>query len=210
MKLRGSAIILAGGQSRRMGCDKAELPWSGGTLLEHAVQKMSLLFDDVVVVSGMKRTIAMNARWIPDAPLAPEEEEGVGERGSQGPLAGLLTGLPHSTSPWAFVMACDMPFVEPDLVWFLWSLRKTDWQAVIPVAQDRPQPLCGCYRRTVMMSASELLEAGERSLEGLLAAVPVRWVMEQEMKSFDPTLTSFTNVNTPEEYIWAKEAVLHG
>ncbi len=193
-KLPGSALILAGGQSRRMGQDKAELPWGHVTLLDHAVEQMAALFQDVVVVSGSKRRVVPGTRSVEDGGLG------------LGPLAGLRAGLEAAAFPWTFVMACDMPLVEPALVSFLWSLREKSCQAVIPVASGKTQPFCSCYSREALAAASSLLDAGRRSMEGLLDRLPVRWVTASEMKPWDPSLRSFTNVNTPEEFTAVKEA----
>lgn len=188
MKMHGSAIILAGGASRRMGRDKAELPWNDTTLLDHTAAQMTALFDDVLVVSGIKQRTAPGTRSLQDHVFG------------GGPMAGLIAGLEQMIFPWAFVMACDMPWVEPEMVRTLWSLTGKDHQAVIPISSGQRQTLAACYSRKALPNGRVLWDQGERSLQKWADALSVHWVSEWELRSVDPSLRSFTNINTPEEF----------
>ena len=103
-----TAIILAGGDSQRMGSDKANLLLGGQTLLQRVIATMQEIFPHVIVsVRQLRPEI--------DLPQVCDEQPGDGMPGA-GPLAGLVAGLGYITTPWAFAVACDMPFVAPALV----------------------------------------------------------------------------------------------
>ena len=131
-----TAIILAGGDSRRMGSDKAELLLGGQTLLQRVIATMQQLFPAVIVsVRQLRPEIAV--------PQVCDDQAGGGKQ-EAGPLAGLAAGLGSITTAWAFVVACDMPFIAPAMVELLGKYRAGN-QAVVPVVQGHPQPLAAFY-----------------------------------------------------------------
>ncbi len=131
-----TAIILAGGDSQRMGSDKANLLLDGQTLLQRVIATMQQMFPFVIVsVRHVRPEI--------DLPQVCDEQPNDGMPGA-GPLAGVAAGLGHITTPWAFAVACDMPFVAPALIEHLGKFR-SDHQVVVPVVQGHPQPLAAFY-----------------------------------------------------------------
>jgi len=114
-----TALILAGGDSRRMGQDKPTLLLEGETLLARVAGSMQALFPEVLV---SVRSHRMDLPWqqVCDA------DQGAG------PLAGVLAGMAAAQTPWLFVLACDMPFISPPLVEVLAAARG-NYQAVVPV-----------------------------------------------------------------------------
>ena len=129
-----SAIILAGGKSERMGQDKALMPYLGRTLIEHVLNAVNKIVADVVIVADIsdKFGLSPSVRVIGD--LYPDK----------GPLGGLITGLRFAGEGSHFVVACDMPFIQPELISYLLS-RIGDHDAVIPKSNERLQPLCAVY-----------------------------------------------------------------
>jgi molybdopterin-guanine dinucleotide biosynthesis protein A len=182
-----SLVILAGGLSRRMGRDKAALPAGDGTLIEHLARRLSPVVDEVIIAGGSASARLDGARLVAD------RDPGLG------PLAGLHSGLTAARYPYAFVVGCDLPDVEPALVTLLLELA-ANYEAVVPQVDRDPEVVCALYARTVASRIEALLDAGERSIKALLAASEVRYVQSQELMAVDPELRSFRNINTPADY----------
>jgi molybdopterin-guanine dinucleotide biosynthesis protein A len=122
-----------------------------------------------------------------------------------GPLAGLAAGLEQVTTPWSFVVACDMPYVEPAMVELLADYR-ADYQAVVPVVQGHPQPLAAYYAGSCLGKLSaHLAGGGKNSLRAVLEQLRVRYVDESELLKVDPALRSFFDLDTPQDVTTARE-----
>ena len=180
-------LILAGGRSRRMGRDKAQLPAGDGTLIEHLVRRLAPVVDETLVAGG---------------PMAPRRDDvrGIEDRyPGMGPLAGIHAGLLEASFPLVWVVACDLPDVEPALGALFRSLA-AGVDAVVPRVGDEAQSLCAVYDRSLAPRIEMLLRAGERRVQDLLARARVRYVSEAELRPVDPALRSFRNINTPADY----------
>jgi len=191
-----AAIILAGGQSRRMGTDKALLPLPGNedvTFVEHLASMLISLCREVLVV-------AHDATHATSYPLSklPGVRVVTDQVPDYGPLMGLYSGLSAMQATHALVVAVDMPFVQPALVSFLLSQPLTD-ASVVPVVNDVPQVLLAVYPRTVLSLIEERMRQGRRDPRCLLEVAAVQYIEEAQLRRVDPQLRSFVNVNTPEE-----------
>lgn len=190
-----TGIVLAGGQSLRMGQDKCRLPFGGTTLLRHVISRVAQACDPVIVVARVASDYPdCGARVIGD------------HRPGAGPLAGLAAGLTAAETACAAVVACDAPFVAPALLRGLRGLA-AGWDAVVPVVAGRGQPLCAVYDRGVASVAEALLARGARAVHRLLVqpGLRVRRVGEDILRAWDPELLSFVGINTPEDYDRATE-----
>lgn len=189
----GSAVILIGGKSSRMGSPKALLRFDGQPIVVHLERRLSKLFSDLVVVAAPGQELPpLRAKIVRD------------EIAYQGPVGGIYYGLRASAGEFCFVTSCDVPFLEPRLVAHLASLIE-DHDAVAPYWENRFQPLCGVYRRTVLPHLKDQLERGELRPIYLYDKVRTRKVEEEELRRFDPEGLSFFNMNSPEEYALAQE-----
>lgn len=186
-----TALILAGGDSRRMGQDKAALVLDGKTLLDRVTATMQQVFPKVIVSVRQLRTDV-------DVPQVCDEQE------TSGPLAGLVAGLAQSDTPWVFAVACDMPFVTPAVVARLAELRN-GFQAVVPVVGGYQQPLAAFYAASALEAMRASLAAGDRSMRGALEKLKVRYVNEAELRDTDPQLRSFFDLDTPQDFQAAQE-----
>jgi molybdopterin-guanine dinucleotide biosynthesis protein A len=186
-----TALILAGGDSRRMGQDKAALVLEGKTLLAHVTDTMRQVFPKVIVSVRQLRTNV-------DVPQVRDEVE------ASGPLAGLIAGLAQTDTPWVFAVACDMPFVTARVVEKLAELR-SGHQAVVPIVDGHPQPLAAFYASSALDVMRESLASGDKSLRGMLKKLDVRYVNETELRECDPQLHSFVDLDTPQDYQAAKK-----
>jgi molybdopterin-guanine dinucleotide biosynthesis protein A len=182
-----SALILAGGESRRMGRDKASLMLEGRSMLETVAATMQALFADVKLGVREKRSDSMLPQILDDP-------------GCEGPLAGLLSGLENTSAPWLFMVGCDMPFVSTSVIMQL-ANRRGRYQAVVPVVRGFPQPLAAFYALNGLGAIrGHLATGGTRSMRAMLEKLDVCFVRESELLEADPTLRSFVDLDTPAEY----------
>ena len=193
---KATGVVLAGGESRRMGRDKLRLIVDGKPLLTRVCLALASCCDERLVVGGYAPA---GARHVPD--LRP---------GRQGPLAGIEAGLLAAQHRAVFVAAGDMPFLTGALAGYLLGLLSGDVPAVVPHYGGRLHPLCAAYEREVRSTASAALDRGTRSVRELLDTLrSVRYVREEELRRFgDPGLL-LLNVNSPEDLDRARK-VLHG
>ena len=192
-----TAIILAGGDSQRMGCDKAELLLDGQSLLQRVTAKMQQVFPEVIVSVRQPRP-GLNLPQVCDA------QAGDGLQGG-GPLAGLAAGLVRVTTPWAFLVACDMPFIEPAMIALLAGYR-SGYQAVVPVVQGHQQTLAAFYAADCLDALrAHLARGGKNSLRALLEQLEVQYVDESALLPADPALRSFRDLDTPEDIETAQD-----
>ena len=191
-----SAVVLAGGASRRMGRDKRLLPWGSDadgqprTLLQSVIDTLTAVADDVIVVANDQPDIR-GACVVPDAIPG------------SGSLGGILSGVEAARYDRVFVAAADMPFLHAGLVRDLLD-RLEGHEAVVPVVGGRPEPLHAVYSRAVASAARTQIERGQLKIALAFRELDVLWVPEADLRPFDPELRSFRNVNTPEDYAGAQ------
>ena len=176
---------MAGGDSSRMGRDKANVTLGDKTLLQTVTATMQQLFPKVIVSVRQPRAGI-------DLPQIRDEQP------NGGPLAGLVASLGHIATPWAFIVACDMPFVVPEVVELLARYRSRH-QAVVPVVHGHPQPLAAFYAVSCLTPLRACLEAQQKGLRDALKQLDVRYVDEAEMLQADPHLRSFFDLDTPRD-----------
>ena len=182
-----SVLVLAGGQSKRMGRDKATLAWEQGDLLGSLLTRLLPLSDDILVISNMDRSIPKPVRQVPD--LIP----------GKGPLSGIHAGLSYARHELVFVTACDVPFLAPKLVLQLvQAVGMADGS--VAVYKEKVEPLFACYRKGCGPVIEELLVAQRYRVTDFLAQI--NWVPVQQSDELDDCC--FMNVNTSEDYEKAK------
>jgi molybdopterin-guanine dinucleotide biosynthesis protein A len=182
-----TGILLAGGKSRRMGEDKRFLLVGEQTLFERTLAVLQSIFQTVCVV------IAQDSP--PLEAKVPVFRDLVAGCGS---LGGLYTGLKQAHTEYVFVVACDMPFLNPILVRYLVSLRdKTD--IVMVRLEQGLQPTHALYSRRCLPVIEGMLQARQLKIQDLAThqALHTRLVAESELRKIDHEGLSFINVNTP-------------
>lgn len=193
-----TGLILAGGKSKRLGRDKALLPWpresSETTLLHHVHEVLASVCEDVFVVGNRSDLTAFNV--IPD----------ISPVGSS--LTGLVSGIQAARTPLVLAVACDMPFLNGRLLRALIGLATKEWDSVAPLVRDEPETLHTVYHRRCLITATEMLQAGDYKLTRLLERLHVRQVSLNEVREIDPELISASNINTPEELAQARARAL--
>jgi len=183
-----TGAVLAGGQSKRMGFDKARVRWQGETLIEIAVRILSVIFLWVIVVGG-----AAAAHPELTVPIFPDILPGGGA------IVGVHAALTHAENQRVFVMACDIPFPNAALIRHLANLApRAPW--VIPQTDEGYyQPLFAVYSQACRPLFAELFAQGHRQIMRLADRLGPHIVAEPELRRFDPELRSFVNLNTPDE-----------
>jgi molybdopterin-guanine dinucleotide biosynthesis protein A len=191
-----TAIILAGGQSSRMGVDKALMRFGDGLLRDRVLDVLRPHFDDLILVTNQpeRHFDLEDVRLVTD--VAP----------GQGPLGGIYAGLLAAQGRHALVVGCDMPFLSAPLLDYLWGLR-TWGEVVVPLTPDALAPICAVYDRAVLPAIHDALAAGERKVMGLYPRLEVHYVREDELRPYDPELMSLANLNTPEDFEQALAAL---
>ncbi|TRO79295.1 formate dehydrogenase accessory sulfurtransferase FdhD [Trichloromonas acetexigens] len=191
-----SAVILAGGESRRMGSDKSLLPWHGGRFIEHIHRLLDELFDEVIIVT--------NSPGLYDSIPCRKEPDIYYKQGS---LAGIHSGLCHARNERIFVVACDMPFLSEEVIRALCACDRQA-EVVIPRSEWGLEPLHACYAKSCLPAIEAVLDAGKKRIVGFFPEVRVVEVAAAELKKIDPEGLSFRNINTPEEYFALRDQAL--
>lgn len=182
-------MILAGGQSRRFGRAKAAEQLHGEPMILHVAERLARQCDEIlVVVAELSQAQAF--------PMPPGARVVVDVHPGKGPLAGIYAGLRRASFPWALAVACDMPFLSPGLLAHMLALR-SDWDAVVPVIQDRLQPTHAAYSQACLPVMHRCIERGSLVAARFFDEVRVKRVPEEDVRQFDPGLLSFFNINTP-------------
>ncbi len=180
-----SGLVLAGGESRRLGLDKARLLFGGRPLLDIVAGWLAEVCAEVIVVASPLR---------PPEVIPPGARVVFDETPGLGPLAGIQAGLKAASCPFAFVAACDMPFLSLPLLRYMAGLPQS-YEALVPEWQGRRHPLHAIYSRACLPAVEALLGAGQRRVEELLARVRVQVVGEEEVRRWDPEGLSLFNLN---------------
>jgi molybdopterin-guanine dinucleotide biosynthesis protein A len=179
-----------------MGRNKALLELEGIRLIERVLARLELLADDILVSTNDPEPYGFlqgRVRFVPDA---------VG----QGPLAGIASALAAARHPRLLVVAADMPFLNSHLLRYLALLDPTvEITAPVIDANGLPEPLHAIYSQAILPIVEAQLASGNRKVLDLFPQVRVREVPRAEIAPFDPTLRSFFNANTPEEWALAEQ-----
>ena len=194
MTVNIAAVILCGGESRRMGRSKAWLPVGDERMLQRIVRLAGLAASPIVVVGAQEQELpALPA----DAIVVRDTVAG------RGPLQGLATGLGALTDDVELVYATstDVPFLELRWVGHLAKLS-VGYDLVIPYVDGRHHPLAAVYRRrTVLPVIEDLLREDRLRPTLLVEIVKTRLVSEHELRTVDPELRTLINLNFPED-LW--------
>ncbi len=190
-ELNVSAIVLAGGRSSRFKRDKALILWEGKPLIVRQVDMLKGLFDEIIVVTGDDRRY----EDLLDVIVVDDLIKG------KGPLGGIHAGLSSSSNDYNLILPCDMPLLNEKVISLL--LDEIDGQAriILPVVRGYVEPLVGIYHRDCIPFAEMLLRGGKLKVLGLMDFVPTKLIPESRVLEVDPDLTSFLNLNRPEDLI---------
>ena len=180
-----SCIVLAGGESKRLGTDKGFLQIGDRFLIEDITEKMARIGDEVIIVTNSPHRYSyLNTRLVGD--IYP----------GKGALGGIYSGLRAARHDYSLAVACDMPFLDLSLLRYM-ILLSPGQDVVIPRVGGLTEPLHAIYSKECLQPMERLLLAGGRRIIDFFPEVRVRYIEEQEIKLFDPQCLSFFNINTP-------------
>lgn len=191
-----SVVIQAGGGSRRMGEDKALMPFLGQPLIVRIIQRLSKLGDEVLVVTNR----IPDYQFL-DLPLVSDYFPG------RGALGGLYTALKAASNPEVVVAACDMPFISPELLSYqIEILLNESRDAVIPKTEFGVEPFHAVYNRQICLPLIEAaLEAGAWKVNSWFTDAQIYFLSAAETLTLDPLQIAFMNVNSPEDFKKAQD-----
>ena len=182
-----TGIILAGGKSSRFGSNKALAKFNGTPLIERATVALGRIFKNLMIITNSPLEYSYLK-----IPLYQDIVKGLG------PVGGIYTGLDALDGDWAFFCACDMPFINEDLVRYIAEVRD-GFDAVVPRVDWKIEPLHALYNKSCLPAIKELIYKKEYQTIKAFNSINVRFVEEEEIKTCDPQLKAFLNVNKQDE-----------
>jgi len=194
-----SGIVLAGGKGLRLGRDKALEIVGNKSLLQRVVSNLSFFNCDIIIVTAGEQSLPQLIDY-PESRIVTDTYPG------KGALGGICTGLAVSDSLYNLVVACDMPFLNHDLLRYMIQLSPS-FDVVVPRLGNMVEPLHAVYSKNCLTSVESLLKQGSLSVTRLFTLVRVRYVEAEEIDRFDPKHLSFFNINTEADLNRARELV---
>lgn len=186
MKKFGTAIILAGGKSSRMGFDKQFLKIEQRSIMDSMIHKLSKEFDEIIIVTNK-----------------PEHYLGLGHKitgdifENMGPLAGIHAGLKISNSQYALVVACDMPNINMKYIKYMKT--QIGNHGCTTKFGNYLEPFISYYSKDVIINIEEFLKTNRKSIHGFLPTIEFNYIEERVARSFSPNWNMFLNLNTKED-----------
>jgi molybdopterin-guanine dinucleotide biosynthesis protein A len=185
--LKATAVILAGGKSTRMGSDKAFLAVGRQCMIERVACLLKTVFAEVLIAGGSAEAEAQTGLQV------------VGDRiPGSGPLGGIHAGLTAAVNPLSLVVACDMPFISPDLAGLLVE-RAEGYDVAVPRHGEYMEPLFAVYRKTCIPAIEESLLSSRYKVVDFYSRVRVKYVNETDWRPLAGPGEVFFNVNTPQD-----------
>ena len=192
-----NAVILAGGNSSRMGFDKTFIKVGGLTLIERQIKLLYSLFEKIIVVTNNQRK-SRSLYEIADKNRLKNVEIIQDIILGQGPLGGIYSGLKASNSIYNFVVACDMPFINERLVkYMIKNVKNSD--VFIPRIDNKLHPLCGVYSKNCVSVIGRLLLQDRLKVSDMFSKLNAKFISKKKLQSFDKDLLCLENINTPED-----------
>lgn len=181
-----TGILLAGGMSRRMGREKGSLEMGGRMMYEYPLKALESVCDEILISSSSPLPGKL------PYPLVPDKIKGIG------PMAGIHACLDHSANDLNLVLSYDLPMIQGDLLSYLLEKRDS-WDMVLPAMQaDRPEPLCGLYRKSMQAKFTELIEEKQYAVHRVIPLVQALVLpIKKDLPFYHPNL--FLNINRMED-----------
>jgi molybdopterin-guanine dinucleotide biosynthesis protein A len=177
-----------------MGENKAFIEIDGIPIIQRICNLFRTLFSEIIIVTNEPELfLDFEARIYDDI-----------IRG-RGVLGGLYTGIFYASFPYAFCVACDMPFLKAEVIRYL--MRQTQhFDVIVPKTKDGLEPLHAIYSKNCLGPIKRIMDQGKRKVLDFYPMVSVRTIESKEFHFLDPAMESFMNVNTPEELMSARKS----
>jgi len=178
-----TGIVLAGGKSSRMGSDKGLLQYNGKCMVEHALNALKPVVDELFIVANnpayTRFSYPVYADILPDC----------------GPMGGIFTGLSLSKHSENIILSCDIPHVDSSLISRLLDVN-TDAQVRVPRHHEKVEPLCAVYHKSCAETLKQLLHKKELKMKNALSHFRVVYL---DLPSDAHTEWIFKNLNFPSD-----------
>jgi len=183
-----TGIVLSGGESRRMGTDKAFLKVDGAPMIEHVLQSLRSVVSRIIIVTNR-----------PESYAAYDAEVVIDACNKRGSLVGIYSGLLRSKADYNLVVACDMPFLNSRLLSYM-ANQADSYDIVLPRVGEFVEPLHAIYHKRLTTIMDRHIKRDQLQIRGIFSGLKIRYITEEEIDRHDPERRSFINLNTPNEY----------
>jgi molybdenum cofactor guanylyltransferase len=185
LKEFGTAAILCGGKSSRMGFDKCEVRVNGKLLIEIIAKQLEQVFENVILISNDKYKFKdINYKVLED--IIP----------NSGPLGGIYTALTHANSKFTFVTACDMPVINLKYIKFMIEIIKSQgFNGVASYNSGYIEPMYAFYSRSMLSTFKKELKENNFKLHNVINKCNMHIVIEEKVREFSSNMNIFTNLN---------------
>lgn len=195
-----SGVILSGGLAARYdGIEKAFLKVGGVRILDRIYEIYRELFDEIILVTNSpEKFLEWDLLIVSD--LFPIRSS----------LTGIHAGLFYTTNPYAFISACDTPFLQKEMIETVIGRIEAQIDIVMPETSAGFEPLCAVYSKRCLEAAQNNLEQGKLKITRTFRKSRIKTISEKTLRKLDPELLSFFNINTPDDLQRAEKMILKG
>ena len=183
------ALILAGGENKRIPLLKGFLETGAGRIVEVTIQRLRTVFSGIILSTNTPEYY-----YYLGLPMVGDIIQ------VRGPMTGIFSALSLPDVSEVFVTACDMPDINGILIKYIAGRWTSEYDAAIPVFNNEPQPLFGVYAKSLVRRMEEALHHEKRSLRGFLRDCNVLYIQEADVRKIDPEGRSFVNINTMQDF----------
>jgi molybdenum cofactor guanylyltransferase len=181
-----SGIILSGGQSSRMGSDKAFIEFQGKKLIEYPINLLQQFCNEIIISANSQEYEKLGFKVIRD------------DFPGCGPIGGIFSSLKHSSNDWNMVVSCDTPFLSSELISKLLEII-SDFQCLVPVHFGKIEPLVALYHKSCLPVLTEKINSGNYKIRLLFESLPTLFIDVSDLTDNNPLL--FSNFNSPADMI---------
>ncbi len=182
-----TGVVLAGGESKRMGTNKALLKIDGKPFVQHISEILQSVCGDVCIISDDEDEY----RFL-NIPVYPDVYK------NSGPLAGIHSAFKHTRSEFILVASCDIPFITAQIIREI-AMHMNGEDAVVPVVHEAVHPLCAVYRRSAYPCIESSLREGKYTMIEFLSKIRTRFIT-LPIEKVDGNYSPLYNINTAEDY----------
>ncbi len=193
-----TGAILAGGENTRMPLLKSFIEVGGQKIIERNIGITRQLFKETFIVTNQPEYYSSFG-----VPLFGDVYD------IRGPITGICTVLLNASNNWVFISACDMPFLNKDLIIYM-AMKRAERDAVVPLLDGNPEPLFAFYSRRLLDKMEKAVLTGRKSLRDFLRNKRVQYITIEEIEKIDTHAASFVNLNSPEDigrYLQQKDII---
>lgn len=189
MEKFGTAIILAGGKSSRMGFDKQFLEIEDTRIMDELIYKLEQEFNEIIIVTSRPEEYTESKHKITTDIII-----------GKGPLSGIHVGLKESSSNYAFIVACDMPNINMEYIKYMKKrIGNKNIDGCVTRLGDFIEPFHSFYSKNIVEDIEKYLMNNRRSINHLVKDLEVIHIEEKEARKFSPGWSMFSNLNTKED-----------